>query len=144
MITKRLGKNGPLVSALGMGCMTPQKSGSDQESIATIHAALDAGHNFLDTGDFYGMGYSESLIGRALKGWRDKAFLSVKFGAMFSPSGAFLSIEGRPASVKNFATYSLQRLGVEVIDLYADVCPEIFWHKACGLSKNKAMRRGLT
>lgn len=90
------------------------------------------------------MGYSESLIGRALKGWRDKAFLSVKFGAMFSPSGAFLSIEGRPASVKNFATYSLQRLGVEVIDLYADVCPEIFWHKACGLSKNKAMRRGLT
>ncbi|WP_227660015.1 aldo/keto reductase [Budvicia aquatica] len=112
--------------------------------MATIHAALDAGHNFLDTGDFYGMGYSESLIGRALKGWRDKAFLSVKFGAMFSPSGAFLSIEGRPASVKNFATYSLQRLGVEVIDLYADVCPEIFWHKACGLSKNKAMRRGLT
>jgi aryl-alcohol dehydrogenase-like predicted oxidoreductase len=90
----------------------------DAEGVATLHAALEAGINFLDTADFYGMGHNESLIGRALKGRREQAFLSVKCGMMRSPTGAFLGLEGRPASIKNFATYSLQRLGVEVIDLY--------------------------
>jgi aryl-alcohol dehydrogenase-like predicted oxidoreductase len=87
----------------------------DAEGVATLHAALEAGINFLDTADFYGMGHNESLIGRALKGRREQAFLSVKCGMMRSPTGAFLGLEGRPASIKNFATYSLQRLGVEVI-----------------------------
>jgi aryl-alcohol dehydrogenase-like predicted oxidoreductase len=120
MKMRRLGRNGPQVSALGLGCsrMSPQRHAGDDESIATIAAALDAGINFLNTADFYGMGHNESLIGRAIKGRRDQAFLSVKFGMMLSPSGAFLGLDGRPNSVKNFASYSLQRLGVDVIDIY--------------------------
>lgn len=116
----QLGRNGPHVSALGLGCggMTSRKPADEHECIFTIQAALDAGINFLDTADFYGMGQSESLIGRALKGRRDQAFLSVKCGMMMSPSGGFLGLDGRPAAVKNFAAYSLQRLGVDVIDLY--------------------------
>lgn len=130
----RLGTDGPLVSAIGLGCM--QMSGAigshpgpdrDQEGIATIHAALDAGINLLNTGDFYGMGHNEMLVGRALKGRRDQAILSVKFGAQKSPSGAFLGFDSRPASIKNFAAYSLQRLGVEVIDIYqpARIAPDV-------------------
>ncbi len=118
MKTHRLGKNGPQVSTLGLGCsgLSQPKSRNEEAGLATIQAALDAGISYLDTADFYGMGYSEALIGRALKGRRrDDAFLSVKFGMMMSPTGA---LEGRPNSVKNFAAYSLQRLGVDVIDLY--------------------------
>ncbi len=120
MKTHHLGTNGPQVAALGLGCsgMSQPKSRNEAEGLATIRAALDAGISYLDTANFYGMGYSEALIGRALKGRRDDAFLSVKFGMMMSPSGAFLGLEGRPNSVKNFASYSLQRLGVDVIDLY--------------------------
>ncbi len=118
MRTKRLGKNGPQVSALGFGCSRLSTRKDPDESVATLQAALDAGMSFLDTADFYGMGESESLVGRAIKGRRDQAFLSVKFGMMMSPSGAFLGLDGRPSSVKNFASYSLQRLGVDVIDLY--------------------------
>lgn len=119
MITRRLGRNGPTVSAIGLGCAGMSLPPfDDAESVSTIQQALEAGINFLDTADFYGMGHNESLIGRALKGRREQAFLSVKCGMMRSPSGAFLGLEGRPASIKNFATYSLQRLGVEVIDLY--------------------------
>lgn len=125
MRMKRLGKDGPQVSALGLGCggMSPQKN--DDESIATIQAALNAGINFLNTADFYGMGHNESLIGRAIKGRRDQAFLSVKFGMMMSPAGAFLGLKGRPESVKTFASYSLQRLGVDEIDLYQAGVKEI-------------------
>ena len=116
---RRLGRDGPSVSAIGLGCAGMSLPPSDDgEAVATIHAAQEAGINFLDTADFYGMGHNESLIGRALKGRHEQAFLSVKCGMMRSPSGAFLGLEGRPASIKNFATYSLQRLGVEVIDLY--------------------------
>jgi aryl-alcohol dehydrogenase-like predicted oxidoreductase len=123
---KRLGRNGALVSSLGLGCgrMSPKGSRGADEAIATIHAALNAGINFLDTADFYGMGHSESLVGRAIKDRRDQAFLSVKFGMMMSPSGAFLGLEGRPNLVKNFASYSLQRLGVDVIDLYQPGRPD--------------------
>lgn len=127
MRMKRLGQDGPQVSALGLGCggMSPQKRpGGDAESIATIQAALDAGMTFLDTADFYGMGHNESLIGRALQGRREQAFLSVKCGMMMSPSGAFLGLDGRPNAVKNFASYSLQRLGVDVIDLYQPGRPD--------------------
>ncbi len=126
MRMKYLGKNRPQLSALGLGCgrMSMKKPRADDESIGTIKAVLDAGINFLDTGDFYGMGHNESLVSRAIKGRRNQAFLSVKFGMMMSPSGAFLGIEGRPNSVKNFASYSLQRLGVDVIDLYQPGRPD--------------------
>jgi aryl-alcohol dehydrogenase-like predicted oxidoreductase len=90
----------------------------DNESIATIQAALDEGVTLLDTGDFYGSGHNEMLIGRALKERRDKALLSVKFGALRTPEGGWAGADGRPAAVKNFAAYSLNRLGVEHIDIY--------------------------
>jgi aryl-alcohol dehydrogenase-like predicted oxidoreductase len=134
MKTHRLGTEGPLVSAIGLGCMQMSGAtgphpgpGRDQDGIATIHAALEAGITLLNTGDFYGMGHNEMLIGRALKGRRDQAILSVKFGAQKSPSGAFLGFDSRPASIKNFAAYSLQRLGVDVIDLYqpARIAPDV-------------------
>jgi aryl-alcohol dehydrogenase-like predicted oxidoreductase len=90
-----------------------------QESIATIHAALDAGITLVDTGDFYGMGHNEMLIGEALKGVpRDQAIVSVKFGALRDVSGGWLGVDGRPAAVKNFLAYSLQRLGLDYIDIY--------------------------
>ena len=119
MKTTRLGKDGPVVSALGLGCagmsLAPR---NDDEALATLDAALDGGITLLNTTDFYGMGHNEMLIGRAIKGRRDQAFISVKCGLMASPSGGFLGLDGRPEAVKNFASYSLQRLGVDVIDLY--------------------------
>ena len=120
---RTLGRNGPRVSAMGLGCMrmssfTSPKSHADEEGIATIQAALDAGINFLNTGDFYGMGHNDHLVGQAIKGRRDQALISVKFGALRSPSGQMLGTDVRPNAVKNFAAYSLQRLGVDVIDLY--------------------------
>ena len=120
MKMRRLGRNGPLVSALGMGCMALRMGNdrSEQEAIGTVQAALDAGFSLLDTGDFYGSGQSEMLVGRAIKGRREQAFLSVKFGAQVDPNGRIIGLDGRPNSVKNFAAYSLQRLGVETIDLY--------------------------
>ncbi len=106
---------------LALGCMG--MSGmygptDEQESIATIHAALDAGIELIDTGDFYGMGHNEMLIGRALRDRRDKARLSVKFGALRGPDGAWLGYDARPAAVKSFLTHSLTRLGVNHIDVY--------------------------
>ncbi len=136
MKTTILGKNGPRVSRLGFGSMqmATKKPHDDQESIATIQAALEAGITFLDIADFYGMGRAEYLVGQAIKGRREQAFLSVKCGAMFSPSGAFLGVDGRPEAVKNFASYSLQRLGVEVIDLYqaCRVDPEVPYEETIG------------
>ena len=115
----RLGRNGPEVSALGLGCagmsLPPR---DDDQALATLAAALDGGITFLNTADFYGMGHKEMLIGQAIKGRREQAFISVKCGLMLSPTGAFLGLDGRPEAVKNFASYSLQRLGVDHIDLY--------------------------
>jgi aryl-alcohol dehydrogenase-like predicted oxidoreductase len=122
MQQRKLGKNGPVVSALGLGAMgmSGMYGPSDRsESIATIHAALDAGITLIDTGDFYGMGHNEMLIAQALKGVsRDKYVLSVKFGALRDPAGGWIGFDGRPAAVKTFLAYSLARLGVEVIDIY--------------------------
>ena len=122
MQTRRLGRSGPVVSAIGLGCMgmSGMYGPSDRaESLATIDAALDAGVTLIDTGDFYGMGHNEMLIGEALKGAkRDKAILSVKFGAMRDPAGGWGGVDARPAAVKNFVAYSLQRLGVDYIDVY--------------------------
>ncbi|ELS53056.1 aldo/keto reductase [Streptomyces viridochromogenes] len=125
MHTRTLGTTGPHASALGLGCMgmSDLYGESDAaESIATIHAALEAGVTLLDTGDFYGMGHNELLIGRALRAapaaLRENALLSVKFGALRDPDGGWSGFDGRPAAVKNFAAYSLQRLGVDHIDVY--------------------------
>ncbi|WP_442587440.1 aldo/keto reductase [Pedobacter sp. AW31-3R] len=118
----KLGKNGPLVSKLGLGCMrmSPVWGGSkndETESIATIQSALDNGINFINTGDFYGAGHNELLLGKAIKGRRDDAFISVKFGAVFY-NGQWIGLDLRPMSIKNFINYSLVRLGIETIDLY--------------------------
>jgi len=120
--TRRLGRNGPMVSALGLGCMGMSGGygpADDAESIATIHAALDAGIALIDTGDFYGMGHNEMLIKEALAGGRrERAFISVKFGAMRGPDHKFLGDDGRPIAVKNFLAYTLRRLGTDHVDLY--------------------------
>lgn len=122
MQQRRLGATGPTVSALGLGCMGMSGAyghADRAESIATIHAALDAGINLLDTGDFYEMGHNEMLVAEAIKGRsRDSYVLSVKFNALRDPTGAFAGFDSRPAAVKNFLAYSLQRLGVETIDIY--------------------------
>jgi len=118
----QLGKGGPRVSVLGLGCMgmSGMYGPADRaESVATIHVALEAGINLLDTGDFYGMGHNELLIAEALRGRRrEQAVISVKFGALRDAAGGFLGFDGRPAAVKNFLAYSLQRLGTDYIDIY--------------------------
>jgi aryl-alcohol dehydrogenase-like predicted oxidoreductase len=119
--TRELGSTGLEVFPLALGCMGMSGmygAADENESIATIHAALDAGVTLLDTGDFYGAGHNEMLIGRALRDRRDKALLSVKFGALRSPDGAWGGVDTRPVAVKNFAAYSLKRLGVDYIDIY--------------------------
>ncbi|GGF01880.1 oxidoreductase [Aliidongia dinghuensis] len=116
-----LGTNGPRVSAIGLGCMGMSGvygAADDQESVATIRAALDAGINLLNTGDFYGMGHNESLVREAIRGRRDQAFVAVKFGALRGPDGSFVGFDARPAALKTFLTYTLQRLGTDHVDLY--------------------------
>ena len=119
--TKQLGTTGPQVFPLALGCMgmSPVYGTPDEgESLATIHAALDAGVNLLDTGDFYGMGHNELLLRRALAGRRDQVLLSVKFGAQRGPDGAWFGFDARPAAVKTALAYSLTRLGVDHVDIY--------------------------
>ena len=122
METRKLGATGPSASALGLGCMgmSDLYGPADRaQSIATIHAALAAGINLLDTGDFYGMGHNELLIRDALVGRsRHQAILSVKFGAMRGPDGAWLGIDTRPAAIKSALAYSLRRLGTDYVDIY--------------------------
>lgn len=120
-MTRQLGARGPTVFPLALGCMGMSGmygKSEDDESVATIHAALEQGVTLLDTGDFYGMGHNEILVGRALKGRREKVLLSVKFGALRTPDGRWTGFDGRPAAVKNFAAYSLTRLGLDHIDIY--------------------------
>jgi aryl-alcohol dehydrogenase-like predicted oxidoreductase len=120
MKTRQLGINGPLVSSFGLGCngMSQKQPRDDSKSIYTIQSAIDAGINLLNTADFYGSGHNETLIGQAIKGRRDEVFLSVKCGVMLDPNMKFLGVDCRPEAVKNFALYTLQRLGTDVIDLY--------------------------
>jgi pyridoxine 4-dehydrogenase len=122
MLTTRLGHTGPSVSHMGLGCMGMSDlygPADRSESIATIHAALEAGITLLDTGDFYGMGHNEMLIRDALAGRaREQAIVSVKFGALRGPDGAWNGNDCRPVAVKNFVAYSLKRLGVDYIDIY--------------------------
>ena len=118
---RRLGRDGPEVSAIGLGCMGMSEfyaGGSEAESIATIHHALDRGVTFLDTADMYGVGKNEELVGRAIKGRRDEVFLATKFGNVRGPNGEFLGVRGDPEYVRSACEASLERLGVETIDLY--------------------------
>jgi aryl-alcohol dehydrogenase-like predicted oxidoreductase len=101
-----------------MGLSGSYGTADDRQSIATVHAALDAGMSFLDTGDYYGMGHNEMLLARAIAGRRDKVFLSVKFGMLRGPDGQILGFDCRPAAIKTFLAYSLKRLGTDYIDLY--------------------------
>jgi aryl-alcohol dehydrogenase-like predicted oxidoreductase len=122
MKARKLGQNGPTTSIIGLGTMgmSDMYGPADRsESIATIHAALDAGVTLLDTGDFYGMGHNEMLIAEALKGRdRDKVLISVKFGGLREPGGSWIGYDARPAATKTFLSYSLRRLGVDHIDIY--------------------------
>ena len=118
---RRLGKGGPEVSAIGLGCMGMSEvygSSDDQESIATIHHALDRGVTFLDTADMYGSGRNEELVGRAIRDRRGEVFLATKFGNVRGPNGEFAGVRGDADYVAQACDSSLKRLGVEVIDLY--------------------------
>jgi aryl-alcohol dehydrogenase-like predicted oxidoreductase len=118
---RRLGRDGPEVSAIGLGCMGMSEfygAGDEAESIATIHEAIERGVDFLDTADMYGVGRNEALVGRAIADRRDRVFLATKFGNLRGKDGSFLGVCGRPDYVRSACEASLKRLGVDVIDLY--------------------------
>jgi aryl-alcohol dehydrogenase-like predicted oxidoreductase len=122
VITRTLGATGPTTSAIGLGLMGMSDlygPADEEESIATIHGALDSGVDLLDTGDYYAMGDNEMLLGRALGGHRrDEAVISVKFGVLRDPGGGWGGVDGRPEAVRNFLAYSLRRLGTDYVDVY--------------------------
>lgn len=137
----RLGSSGPAVSRIGLGCMGMSDfygPADEAESIATIHAALEAGVTLFDTGDFYGMGHNELLLREALRGKRDAVVLSVKFGAMRSVEGAFLGYALKPAQIQTWLAYSLKRLGTDHIDIYrpARIDPEVPIEDVAGTVKD--------
>ena len=118
---RKLGRSGPEVFPIALGCMGMSGvygPADEPESFATIHAAIDAGVNLIDTGDFYGMGHNEMLLGQALRFFRERVLISVKFGAQRGPDGSWLGYDARPAAVKTALAYSLKRLGVDYIDIY--------------------------
>ncbi|MEW5740004.1 MAG: aldo/keto reductase [Myxococcota bacterium] len=122
LTSRRLGRSGPTVSSLALGAMGMSGGmygpADEAESIATVHAALEAGVTLIDTGDFYDMGRNELLLRKALAGRRERALLSVKFGALRGPDGSWTGVDNRPVAVKNALAHSLTRLGVDVIDIY--------------------------
>ena len=118
---RKLGRTGPEVFPIALGCMGMSGMygpADEPESLATIHAAIDAGVTLIDTGDFYGMGHNEMLLGQALRFFREQVLISVKFGAQRGPDGSWLGYDARPAAVKTALAYSLKRLRVDHIDIY--------------------------
>lgn len=118
---RKLGRTGPEVFPIALGCMGMSGMygpADEPESLATVHAAIDAGVTLIDTGDFYGMGHNEMLLGQALRFVRDRVLISVKFGAQRGPDGSWIGYDARPAAVKTALAYSLKRLGVDHIDIY--------------------------
>ena len=121
MQTRKLGRSGLFASALGLGCMGMSDfygAGEETESIATIHRAIELGITFLDTADIYGLGRNEELVGKAIKGRRDKVVLATKFGVVRAADGTFVGVNGKPDYVRSACKDSLRRLQVDVIDLY--------------------------
>jgi aryl-alcohol dehydrogenase-like predicted oxidoreductase len=121
MKKRTLGKNGPIVSAIGLGCMGMSEfygTGNDVESISVIHAAVDLGVTFFDTADMYGVGHNEELLGKAITGKRDALFIATKFGNVRGADRSFLGINGNPEYVRSACEASLRRLGIDTIDLY--------------------------
>jgi aryl-alcohol dehydrogenase-like predicted oxidoreductase len=122
METRRLGATGPTTAAIGLGCMGMSSlygPADEDEAVATIHAAIDAGVTLLDTGDYYGAGHNELLIARALRDRRrEEVLISVKFGALRDPAGGWIGFDGRPAAVKSSLAYTLTRLGTDHVDVY--------------------------
>jgi aryl-alcohol dehydrogenase-like predicted oxidoreductase len=122
MITRSLGRNGPKAGAIGLGCMGMSDfygPADRSESIATIHAAMEAGITLIDTGDYYGMGHNELLIAEALKGKdRDRVLISVKYGALRGPDRSWLGMDTRPVATRTYLAYTLQRLGTDHVDIY--------------------------
>jgi aryl-alcohol dehydrogenase-like predicted oxidoreductase len=118
---RKLGRSGPSIFPIALGCMGMSGMygpAEEPESLATIHAAIDSGVNLIDTGDFYGMGHNEMLLGQALRFFREQVLISVKFGAQRGPDGSWLGYDARPNAVKTALAYSLKRLGVDHIDIY--------------------------
>jgi len=139
MKTKKLGINGPEVSSIAIGSRAvSEMEGAKQQTIKTLQTAIDLGVNFINTADFYGMGLNELHISEAIKGRRDQVFLSVKTGSLRDPNGRFIGLDCRPESIKNFCSYSLTRLGVDVIDLYqpARVDPNVPIEETVGAIKD--------
>lgn len=139
MKTRKLGINGPEVSAIAIGSrVVSDVEGAKEQTIKTLQTAIDRGINFLNTADFYGMGLNELHIGEAIKGRREQVFLSVKTGSMRDPKGRFIGLDCRPKAIKNFCSYSLTRLGVDVIDLYqpARVDPNVPIEETVGAIKD--------
>jgi aryl-alcohol dehydrogenase-like predicted oxidoreductase len=121
MQTRRLGQDGPTLSAIGLGCMGMSDlygPADDAESIATVQAAIDAGITLLDGGDWYGSGHNEMLVARAIAGRRDQVFIQIKFGILRDPGGGFGGVDIRPSSIKNYLAYTLRRLNTDHVDLY--------------------------